>query len=81
MAGMTVTDMGRVFPLSQFCLINLQEYTTVSAKTPHEEVKMEWSTQAPLEEGSVEKASLANLPSLSLILPLNSTKQPPASTT
>ena len=69
MASMTVANLGRAFPLSRFHLISLQECTTASAKNPHKEVKMEWSTLAPLGAGPVEKASLANLPSPSLTLP------------
>ena len=64
MAGMIVANSERVFPLSQFHQISLQECTIASAKNPHKEVKMEWSTQAPLGEGPAEKASLANPPSL-----------------
>ena len=48
MAGMTVANLGRTFPPSWFHLISLQECTTASAKTPHKEVKTEWSTQDPL---------------------------------
>ena len=81
MAGMTVADLERAFPPSQVHLLNLQEYTAASAKTPHKEVKTEWSTQAPLERRPAEKALLTNPPSLSLILPFSSTKQAPASTT
>ena len=80
MAGMPVTDLEIAFPPSQVHLLNLQEYKTASAITPHKEVKMEWYTQAPLEKRPVEKALVANLPSPSLILPLSSTKQTPAST-
>ena len=68
MSGMNAANSGRAFPLSQFHLISLQECTTVSVKDPHKEVKTEWSTQAPLREGPVEKVSLANLTSLSLTL-------------
>ena len=81
MAGMTVTNLEGAFPPSQVHLLNLLEYTTVSAKTPQKEVKMEGSTQAPLEKRPVEKVLLTNPPSPSLILPLSSTKQAPASTT
>ena len=81
MASMTVVDSERAFLPSQVHLLNLQEYTTASAKTPHKEGETEWSTQAPLEKIPVEKALLANLPSLSLILPLSSTKHAPASNT
>ena len=81
MAGMTVADSERAFPPSLVHLLNLQEYTTASAKTPHKEVKMEWSTQVPLEKRPAEKELLANPPSPSFILPLSSTKQVPASTT
>ena len=80
MASMTIADLERAFPPSQVHLLNLQEYTTASTKTPHKEVKMEWSTQAPLEKRPV-KVLLTKLPSQSLILPLSSTKQAPASTT
>ena len=61
MAGMTVSNLGEAFPLSWSHLISLQECTTASVKDPHKEVKMEWSTQAPLGEGPAENASLANL--------------------
>ena len=44
MAGMTVANLGRAFPPSQFHLSSLQESTTASAENPHKEVKMEWST-------------------------------------
>ena len=81
MAGMTVTDSERAFPPSQVHLLNLWEYTTASAKTPHKEAKTEWSTQAPPVKRPAEKALLTNLPSPSLILPLSLTKQAPASTT
>ena len=47
MADMTVTNSERAFPPSQVHQLNLQEYTTASAKTPHKEVNTEWSTQAP----------------------------------
>ena len=81
MASMTVANLERAFPPSQVHLLNLHEYTTASAKTPHKEVKMEWSTQVPLEKRPAEKGLLTGLPSLVLILPLSSSKQAPASTT